>query len=163
MKFIKSKKGLALLATLAVAIVASVGAYAYFTSAGTGSGTAAVGTNTTSITIAATITDGLVPGSSEPVSYTALNGSPTTTGWVGTISLASVTDPAGAAGCIAYLAANQADFSFTVDPQTETTAIHTGVVPTPLPNDSTLNWANSDTADQTPCVGETLTVNVTSA
>jgi hypothetical protein len=45
MKFIKSKKGLALLATLAVAVVAAVGAYAYFTSTGTGIGTATVGTD----------------------------------------------------------------------------------------------------------------------
>ena len=38
MKFIKSKKGLALLAVLAVAVVAAVGAYAYFSSTGHGSG-----------------------------------------------------------------------------------------------------------------------------
>jgi hypothetical protein len=46
MKFIKSKKGLALLATLAVAAFAAVGAYAYFTSTGTGTGSASVGTAT---------------------------------------------------------------------------------------------------------------------
>lgn len=43
MKLIKSKKGLALLATLAVAAVAAIGAYAYFTSTGTGTGSAQVG------------------------------------------------------------------------------------------------------------------------
>src|SRR5207248_4447657 len=43
MKFIKSKKALALLATLAVAVAASVGAYAYFSSTGHGSATATVG------------------------------------------------------------------------------------------------------------------------
>lgn len=46
MKFIKSKKGLALLATLAVAVVAAVGGYAYFTSTGHGTGSATVGTDT---------------------------------------------------------------------------------------------------------------------
>jgi hypothetical protein len=45
MKFIKSKKGLALLATLAVAAIAAVGAYAYFTSTGSGTGTATVGSD----------------------------------------------------------------------------------------------------------------------
>lgn len=43
MKFIKSKKGLVLLATLAVAAAAAFGAYAYFTSTGHGSGNASVG------------------------------------------------------------------------------------------------------------------------
>jgi hypothetical protein len=41
MKFIKSKKSLALLATLAVAVIAAVGAYAYFTNTGNGSNSAA--------------------------------------------------------------------------------------------------------------------------
>ena len=35
-RFIKSKKGIALLATLVVAAVAAVGAYAYFTNNGLG-------------------------------------------------------------------------------------------------------------------------------
>ena len=43
MKFLMSKKGVALLATLVVAAVAAFGAYAYFTAAGSGSGTASVG------------------------------------------------------------------------------------------------------------------------
>lgn len=45
--FIKSKKGLVLLATLAVAAAASVGAYAYFSSSGTaGNATGTVGQST---------------------------------------------------------------------------------------------------------------------
>jgi hypothetical protein len=43
-KFFTSKKGLALLATMIVA-VAAVGAYAYFTSTGSGSGSATVGSD----------------------------------------------------------------------------------------------------------------------
>src|SRR5690242_9497011 len=45
-RFIKSKKGLALLAALVVAVAASIGAYAYFTSTGTGTGHATVGSDT---------------------------------------------------------------------------------------------------------------------
>src|SRR5579872_5873800 len=41
MKMLKSKKGLVLLATLAVAVMAAVGAYAYFTNSGTATKTAA--------------------------------------------------------------------------------------------------------------------------
>jgi hypothetical protein len=45
--FIKSKKGLALLATLVVAAAAAIGAYAYFSSSGTaGNATATVGQST---------------------------------------------------------------------------------------------------------------------
>ena len=43
-RFIKSKKGLALLATLVVAAAGAIAGYAYFTSTGNGTGTAAVGT-----------------------------------------------------------------------------------------------------------------------
>jgi hypothetical protein len=42
-RFIKSKKGLALLATLVVAAAGAVAGYAYFTSTGTGTGSATVG------------------------------------------------------------------------------------------------------------------------
>jgi hypothetical protein len=43
-RFIKSKKGLALLATLVVAAAGAVAGYAFFTSTGNGTGSAAVGT-----------------------------------------------------------------------------------------------------------------------
>ncbi len=44
-KFFQSRKGLALLATMLVAVVAAIGAYAYFTSTGSGTGNATVGTD----------------------------------------------------------------------------------------------------------------------
>ena len=44
MKFIKSKKGLALLAVLVVAAAGAIAGYAYFTSTGNGTGSATVGT-----------------------------------------------------------------------------------------------------------------------
>jgi hypothetical protein len=79
MKFIKSKKGIALLATLVVAAVAAVGAYAYFTSTGTGSGSASVGTSTTwaVTTDPAVLTNGpLTPGGpTETVAYHVKNNS----------------------------------------------------------------------------------------
>jgi hypothetical protein len=46
MKLIKSKKALVLLGVLVVAVVAAVGAYAYFSSSGYGTGSAAVGSST---------------------------------------------------------------------------------------------------------------------
>jgi hypothetical protein len=49
-KFLKSKKGLALLATMVVAVATAVGAYAYWTQGGSGTGSATTGT-TTAITV----------------------------------------------------------------------------------------------------------------
>ena len=65
------------------------------------------------------------------------------------------------AGCVAYLAANQADFTMSPSPVTENTTIPSGGASTALPNGATLSWANNATADQTGCAGETLKVAVT--
>ena len=46
MKHLKSKKGFALLGVLAIVAISAIGAYAYFTSTGTGSGTASTGSAT---------------------------------------------------------------------------------------------------------------------
>lgn len=71
-RFIKSKKGLALLATLVVAAAAAVAGYAYFTTTGSGSGTASVGTSS-NVTITGSTTGTLYPGTSEAVSFSANN------------------------------------------------------------------------------------------
>jgi hypothetical protein len=64
MKFMKSKKAIALLATIAVVAIAAVGAYAYWTASGAGDGTAAVGTVTSGITVNQTnaAITGMYPG-----------------------------------------------------------------------------------------------------
>lgn len=72
MKLIKSKKGLVLLATLAVAVAASIGAYAYFTSGGSGTGTASVGTSDAFV-LHGSATDPLYPGTSSDVTFTVDN------------------------------------------------------------------------------------------
>jgi hypothetical protein len=78
MKVIKSKKGIALLATLAVAVVAAIGAYAYFTSTGHGTGSATVGTSSDWTVTTDTATGGpMTPGGGlatyETVGYTIAN------------------------------------------------------------------------------------------
>lgn len=74
MKFIKSKKGLVLLATLAVAAAAAIGAYAYFTSTGHGTGSASVGTNAAlTITQTGSVTGMLPDSAAHSVSYTIDN------------------------------------------------------------------------------------------
>ena len=74
-KFLMSKKGIALLATLVVAVAASVGAYAYFTATGTGQGTATVGTDSGLPISAVTFGNTLYPGGKSPVSFTITNSS----------------------------------------------------------------------------------------
>jgi hypothetical protein len=72
MKFIKSKKGIALLAAVVAVGVAAFGAYAYFTTTGSGTGTASVGTSST-IALTGTTTGTLYPGTSETVNLSANN------------------------------------------------------------------------------------------
>jgi hypothetical protein len=77
MKFIKSKKGVSLLAALAVVAIAAVGAYAYFSSTGHGSGTASVGTSAGwAVTTGAATGGPLTPGgATETVAYHVKNNS----------------------------------------------------------------------------------------
>ena len=88
MNFLKSRKGVALLAMLVVAAVAAAGAYAYFTTTGSGSGTGTVGTSS-NLVLTGTASATLYPGTSSPVSFTALNNSAGHQ-QLGTIFLASV-------------------------------------------------------------------------
>jgi hypothetical protein len=60
MKFIRSKKGIALAASLVVVIAGAVGAYAYFTAAGSGTGTFTSG-NVGAITISSATVGPLFP------------------------------------------------------------------------------------------------------
>ena len=74
MKFIKSKKAIALLATVAVIAIAAVGAYAYFSATGTGNGTATVGTSANGYYVVGTSATALTPnGPASTVSFTAYN------------------------------------------------------------------------------------------
>jgi hypothetical protein len=72
-KFLKSKKGIALLATMIAAVVAAVGAYAYFTANGEGSGSATVGTSDT-IALSSDLVGDLYPdGADVPVTVDITN------------------------------------------------------------------------------------------
>jgi len=73
MKILKTKKGLALLAAVAVFGVAAFGAYAYFTSTGTGSGTATVGTAANNIYVSGTAGTLYPGGPAGTLSFSAKN------------------------------------------------------------------------------------------
>jgi hypothetical protein len=70
MKFIKSKKGIALLVAVVAVAASAMGAFAYFTQAGSGTGTASVGSSS-AVSLAGTITGTLYPAGS-PASVSVL-------------------------------------------------------------------------------------------
>jgi hypothetical protein len=181
LRFVKTKKGLAVLATLVVVGVASFGAYAYWTASGSGTGTGIAGSAADAnvvIHLGASGWDGIVPGDGgQPVAFTAWNDSTTTDGAISTIKLGAVTvvgDTSPAGACGTYLATYGAlgasdDFSMTdVD---ETTVGSPFVVPAGTssassaspPNQGTLVWKNNPAQDQSVCGGQTLEVAFTSS
>ena len=96
MKLITKRRAVfALTAALVVAVAG--GAYAFFTTSGTGTGTASVGSSS-ALTLHATVTGSLYPGSSSPVSFTVDNPS-SGKQRVGTISLVSITPDASHSEC----------------------------------------------------------------
>jgi hypothetical protein len=101
MKHLKTKKAFALLAVLVVAVMAAIGAYAYFTTTGSGDATATVG-DSSAVTLSGTTDDG-VPGTDDNV-YPGGGGKPVflsvtnpSSGhqFVGTVHLTSVDAFAG--------------------------------------------------------------------
>jgi hypothetical protein len=72
MKFLKSKKGVALVVALAVIGIASVGAYAYFSATGAGQGQGTVG-SATAFVLHGTAAGNAYPGASQTVTFTVDN------------------------------------------------------------------------------------------
>jgi hypothetical protein len=93
MKFFP-KRRITVLAVLLIALIATVGGWAYFTANGSGSGTAAVGTSSNMTLHGATVGT-LYPGTTVPISFTVDNPS-TGHQQLGTIYLAGVKACTGA-------------------------------------------------------------------
>jgi hypothetical protein len=89
-----TKKRMTLLAVLLVALGAAIGAWAYFTANGSGSGTASVGTSST-LTLHGATVGTLYPGTTVPISFTVDNPS-SGHQQLGTIYLAGVKACTGA-------------------------------------------------------------------
>lgn len=84
-------------------------AFAYFTSSGSGTGTATVGSSS-AVTLHATVSSSLYPGTSSPVSFTVDNPS-SGSQRVGTISLSSITVDAGHSTCSTTIGGGSPDFA----------------------------------------------------
>ncbi len=138
-----------------VALAATGAAIAYFTSSGSGTGTAAVGSSS-SVTLHATISSNLYPGSSSPVTFTVDNPS-SGSQRVGTISLSSISVDAGHSGCSTTLGGGNPDFAMAAVTVNKVFGTGNGQSVTPS---GTLTM-NETGVNQDACQGATLTLNLT--
>jgi hypothetical protein len=144
----------ALIVGTGVAIVALSGtaAFAFWTTTGSGTGSATTASSNGTIVLHASFANGLTPGASTPVSFTADNAG-TSSLRVGTISLASVTVDAGHASCVVA--------DYTMPAVLSNSTVAAGSIGAALAGSGTLTFA--DTAvSQDACKGATITLNLTS-
>ena len=148
--FSSKRNRLAALGVVAFLVAAGV-AYAYWTGSGGGSGSADVGTSG-SVTITATVADGIAPGVAVPVGFTAANpsGSPIQ---VTAVQLVSVTPDGGHAACVTD--------DFSMAEVTENHQVPAGATAEALPVDGSLAYANT-AVNQDACKGATLTLVLSS-
>jgi hypothetical protein len=137
-----------------IGLLAALGGYAFWNLTGSGTATTAVGTATDgSVTLTATIADGIYPGSSMPVTYKASNSSTTASVTIGTVSVTGITADAGHSGC------DTSDFA--VAPVVQNQLLLPNATNVTLPNTGTLTYANT-ALDQNACKGATLTLTLSS-
>jgi hypothetical protein len=141
--FPKSKKGLVLLATMVAAVVAAVGGYAYFTSMGTGSGNATVGSSSNIVISNDTPAAQLFPGGADVTLPVHLQNPGGGNEYVATVS-----------GTVANNGSCLGSW-FTVDPITYNAEVNHGATA----NTSTLVRMSDAATSQDACQGKTLTIN----
>jgi hypothetical protein len=155
-QFFRTKKGLVLLATMVVAAIAAVGATAYFTTTGSGTGSAAVGTSSAlTINQVGSVTNLLPGAAAQPIEYSVQN---TSAGhqYVGpvTVSIASVTQTvAGAAAGTC----DSSDFTL-VQPNTVPGDIAPGATYTSNPSGASIQMINK-ASNQDGCKGATVNLS----
>lgn len=142
-------------AFMSICILAiAAGAYAYFTTSGSGNATATVGTSSP-VTLKGTVTGNLYPGSSSPVSLTVDNPS-SGKQRVGTVSLEKITADAGHASCSVVITGGNPDFTMADVVVNKTFAPGNGQAVTP---GGTLTM-NDTGVSQDACQGATLTLTL---
>jgi hypothetical protein len=171
MKRFKSKK----FVTIGVASALLVGggvAFAIVTLSGSGSGsgattagTAGTGAVTLSVTFENPGANPLVPGATVPIDFDATNNNPNPVE-IGTISFVSVTDNGSSAAALACNSLLSNYLQFSLPTVTIDTVVAAGVKDQGLSPSGALTWINLNgtngtaVVDQTPCLGQTLTLNV---
>jgi hypothetical protein len=138
-----------------VALGATGAAFAYFTSSGSGTGTAAVGSSS-AVTLNATISSNLYPGSSSPVSLTVDNPS-SGSQRVGTVTLASISVDSGHSACSTAISGGNPDFAMPAVNVNKVFPPGNGQSVTPT---GTLTM-NETGVNQDACQGAALTLHLT--
>jgi hypothetical protein len=142
---------------LGLCLVAIAGvAFAYFTSNGSGTGTASVGSSS-AVTLHGSVSSTLYPGASSPVSFTVDNPS-SGSERVGTISLSSISVDAGHSGCSTVISGGNPDFTMAPVTVNQVFAPGNGQA---VSATGTLTM-NDTGVSQDACQGATLTLNLTS-
>jgi len=147
-----SKKTWVVIGIVLAIAMSAIGAFAYWTTTGAGTGSASVASSNGTVTLHGSAGTPLYPGGSSSVSFTADNAGASNL-FVGTIHLASVSADAGHASC------NTADF--TMADVTSNTMVPAGQSGFALTGSGSLLYANT-AVDQSACKGATLTLNLTS-
>jgi len=149
----KNRAFVALGCTCALAVAGI--AIAYFTSSGSGTGTATAGSSS-AVTLHATISNSLYPGSSSPVSFTVDNPS-SGVQRVGTVTLASITVDASHSECKTTISGGNPDFTMAAVPVNQVVNPGNGQS---VAATGTLTMNETGT-NQDPCQGATLTLHLT--
>jgi len=149
------KRVFAALTGLAVMGVAA-GAYAYFSTTGSGTATATVGSSS-ALVIKGTVTGSLYPGTSSPVSLTVDNPS-SGKQRVGTISLEKITADAGHSSCSVVTTGGNPDFTMADIAVNKVFSPGNGQAVTP----SGSLTMNETGVSQDACQGATLTLTLKS-
>ncbi len=131
-------------------------AVAYFTSSGSGTGTASVGASS-NVTLHGAVAGSLYPGASATVSLTLDNPSPGSE-FVGTVHLESITPDAGHSGCSTAIAGGNPDFTMPDVAVNQSFPNGNGQA---LATTGTLTMRETG-VNQNACQGATLTLNLTS-
>jgi hypothetical protein len=154
-RFIVGKRALILagLVTLALAGVA----VAFFTSTGSGTGAAEIG-SLVKVTLHGNVASSLYPGTSSTVTFTVDNPSPGSE-LVSTIHLASITPDAGHSGCSTVITGGNPDFTMPDVVANQSFPSGNGQAVTAT---GTLTM-NETGVSQNACQGATLTLNLTSS
>lgn len=143
------KKKIAIVAAVIV-LAGSGAAFAYWTTTGSGTGTADNATSNGTLTLHATFDNGMTPGSSRTVTYTADNAGSSSL-FVATIT-PTVSIDAGHSGC--------APTNFTISPTASNTRVAAGATAVAA-GTGTLQFLDTD-QNQDACKGATVTLTLAS-
>ncbi len=150
------RKGVLIPTGVAVALAMAGIAVAYFTTVGSGTGTATVGSSS-NVTLHGTVASALYPGTSSNVTFTVDNPSLGSVS-VNTIHLESITPDAGHSGCSTVITGGNPDFTMPDVTASQSFPHGNGQAVTAT---GTLTMHETG-VNQNACQGATLTLNLTS-